>query len=465
MTRRTNAWLAACLILLPLPARAGGYFLPGRGVRALSRAGAFVVGVDDSTAAWYNPAQLAGQPGTRLQIDAAMIITRDTFDRYPIAEVPEGFAPVSNSAPPAPGLSAGISSDFGLDGLVFGLAFYTPYGTWGRYPEDGAQRYSIIRSDNLAYVLQLSAAWQPFDGLRIGAGLSFFTIDISDTHAVSGFPGLFGMPEDHDLDGVIQLIAKDSMIPGGQVGLWMHLGAWIPALDGIELGLSFEPPLAVDAEGHMLARLPSNIYYDDVTLDPAEPPIAISFNLPWIVRSGLRYRYRDVFDVELDLVWEGWSCLDVIHVKAEQPTYYRDVPTIGDYLLKFSDLPRYYRDTYSVRLGGSARPLDWLVLRTGFLWESGAPPDAYFTLNTPDSGKFGFAMGAGVQLGAFEIDLGYMHFFFDKRDISNETSQARQTNPSNPEGTTIVGGGRYTASDDVVGLSVLVLVDKFWKKP
>jgi len=458
-------FVVTCLVLQAVPSRAGGYFLPGRGVRAFSRGGAFVVGADDATAAWYNPAQLAGQKGTRLQLDAAMILSRMSFARYPVEEVAEDFAPVSNDAPPAPGLSAGISSDFGLPGLVFGLSFYTPYGTWGHYPEDGAQRYSIIRSDNLAYQLQLSAAWEPFGGLRIGAGISFFTIDISDTHAVSGFPGLFGMPEDRDLDGTIQLIARDAMIPGGQVGLWAHLGAWIPFLEGVELGLSFEPPMSVNAEGHMRARLPSHIYYDGVTLDPAEPPIAISFDLPWIVRSGVRYRYRDVFDIELDLIWEGWSCLDVIHVRARQPTYYRDIPTIGDYLLTFSDLPRHYRDTYSVRLGGSGKPLDWLVLRAGFLWEAGAPPDEYFTLNTPDSGKFAFAFGAGAQLGAFEIDLGYMHVFFDERDISNAVSLARQTNPSNPEGTTIVGGGRYTAAADIVGLSVLVAVDKFWSAP
>jgi len=457
--------LVTCLTLQAATSGAGGYFLPGRGIRAMSRGGAFVVGVDDATAAWYNPAQLAGQKGTRLQLDAAMIVPGMRFARYPTEGVDDPFLPVESESSPLPGACAGISSDFGLESFVFSLSFYTPYGTWSRFSEDGAQRYSVIRSENLAYYLQATAAWEPFTGLRIGAGISFFTIDINDTHAVSSFPGLFGMPEDRDLDGLVQLIAKDAMVPGAEVGLWAHLGAWIPFLEGVELGISFAPGMSIDADGHMRVRLPNHIYYDDVTLDPAEPPITVSLDLPWIVRSGLRYRYRDVFDAEVDVIWEGWSCLDTISVNTNQPTYYHDIPTIGDYLLTLSDLQRHYRDTYSVRVGGSGRPLDWLVLRTGFLWESGAPPDEYFSVNTPDSEKFAFALGAGVQFGAFEIDLGYMHLFFNERDISNQTSRVTQVNPNNPEGATKVGGGRYSSAADIIGLSVTMLVDKFWNDP
>jgi len=446
-------------------ALAGGYFLPGRGVRAMSRGGAYVVAVDDSTAHWYNPAQLAGQKGTRLHIDAALGIAKMRFMRYPVAEVEDPFLPVENGAPPQPGASAGISSDFDLEQVVVGFSFYTPYGNWGRYPEDGAQRYSTIRSENLGYFLQASAAWEPFAGLRLGAGVNFLTLMINDTHAVNSFPGLFGMPEDRDLDGLVQLVAEDTLMPAGVVGLWVHPGAWIDFLEGVELGLSFMSSRSVSADGHMRVRLPSHIYYDDVTLDPEEPGINIALELPWIVRAGARYRYEDIFDVELDLVWEAWSCLENVAVRTKQPTYYRDIPTIGDYLLMTPVLPRNYEDVWSVRFGGSARPLDWLVLRAGFLWESGAPPDEYFTVATPDSNKFGIAFGLGAILWAFEIDFGYMHLFFDDRDISNEVSLARQVNPNNPEGATYVGGGKYSASHDIVGLSLLVRVEAFWEPP
>jgi len=462
---KRSFFFAAGLILLSSTALASGYFLPGRGVRAMSRGGAFVVGTNDSSALWYNPAQLAGQKGTRLHLDAAVIIPKMRFTRYPTEGVDEIYYPVENQASPLPGATAGISSDFDLDDFVFALGFYTPYGTWSDYPEDGAQRYSNIHSENLAYSLQVSAAWEPFDGFRLGAGLSFFTLKISDTHAVSSFPGLFGMPEDHDLDGMIQLIAEDAMIPNGVVGIWMHPGAWIPFLEGFELGLSFVPGVAINAGGSMHVRLPSHIYYDNVYLDPEEPPISVSLNLPWIVRGGIRYRYEDIFDVELNLVWEGWSCLDEIIIKTKLASYYREIPTIGDYLINTPILPRHYQDTFSVRFGGSSRPLDWLVLRAGFLWEAGAPPDEYFSVATPDSTKFGIAFGVGTVLWAFEIDFGYMHLFMNERDISNSVSLARQVNPNNPEGSTIVGGGKYSSGVDILGLSILIRVDEFWNSP
>jgi long-chain fatty acid transport protein len=442
---------------------ASGYFLPGRGVRAMSRAGAFVVGADDSSALWYNPAQLAAQKGTRLHLDAAMISPRLNFQRYPTEAVGEIYSPVENDVALLPGATLGISSDFGLDDFVLALGFYTPYGNWNRYPEDGAQRYSNIRSENLAYYLQFSLAWQPIEGLRIGAGMSFFTLSINDTNAVSSFPGLFGMPEDRDLDGFLQILADDHFIPNGVFGIWFHPGAWLAALEGVELGFSFTPSMAIEAEGRMRIRLPNHIFYDDVTVDPTEPPVTVSFNFPWIVRSGIRYCHKDLFDIELDFIWEGWSNHTQLEVVPQQATYYHNVPTMGDFLLNPTSLERHYQDTYSIRLGGHYRLSDWLVVRSGFLWETGAPPDEYFSVATPDSDKFGIALGIGTVWKNIEFDLAYMHLFISERNISNQNSLVTQINPNNPEGASIVGGGHYTSSVDMLGLSVLIRLDEYWK--
>lgn len=456
--------LVCILAGFTLPARAGGYFIPDRGVRAFSRGGAAVVGCDDLSALWYNPAQLAAQPGTRIHLDFTFVLYAMRFERAPVPEVDEEFGAVRNRALPLPGPSLAISSDFGLDDFVFAAGFYTPYGNWSDYPAEGPQRYSNIHSENLAFFLQAAAAWEPLDGLRLGAGLNLFSLHINDTHAVSAFPGLFGAPEDRDLDGAIQVLAKDDFIPTANIGLWLGPGAWIPALEGLELGVSFMPAFSVSATGRMRIRLPDHVYYDGVTVDPAEPPVRVEMDFPWMVRTGIRYVGLDgLFDVELDLVWEGWSTLDAVRTTFRQPAYYRDIPTIGDYLITAPENPRHFRDTLSVRLGGSVRPLDWLVLRAGMHYESGAPPDAYYTVATPDSNKVGLALGAGVVLGAFEIDFGYMHTFLEERIISPGTSKAVQTNPSNPEAATTVGGGKYTASYDFVGASLLCRLDWFWR--
>lgn len=444
-------------------AEAGGYYLPDRGVRAFARGGAFVVGADDLSALWYNPATLAGQPGTRLHLDLALIDYRMHFERYSVPELGVAYEPVDNRAPPLPDPSIAISTDFGLDDFVFAFGAYGPYTGLNRYPEQGAQRYALIRADNLGYVLELAAAWEPLAGLRLGAGLALFSLEINNTQAASAFPGLFGGPEDRDLDGLVQFVAGDHFRPAAVAGLWLRPAAWFGSDLGLELGLAFMSGIHFTAEGVLRSRLPDHYYYDQVYLDPAEPKVETRFDFPWVVRAGLRYVDEQArFDVELDFVWEGWSCFEKIVVETVEPAYYRNVPTIGDYLVLPLVLDRRFRDTWSLRLGGSWWPLDWLVLRLGGYFERGAAPDAYYTVATPDADKWALAFGAGAVWGAFEIDLGYMHVFQLDRDIAVADSRYTQTNPSNPEGSVTIGGGRYSSAYDVFGLSLLVRIDSWF---
>ncbi|MBN2495943.1 MAG: outer membrane protein transport protein [Deltaproteobacteria bacterium] len=453
----------ALLLLAPAKSRAAGYYLPDRGVRAMSRGGAFVAGCDDGSALWYNPAALAGQKGTRLHLDMSLIWYQMHFERYPVPELGTFYEPVANAAPPLPDPSIAVSSDLGLDDFVFALGAYGPYTGLNRYPEGGAQRYALVRADNLGYFLEAAAAWQPVEGMRIGAGLALISLMINNTQAASSFPGVFGGPEQPDQDGLVQYVARDDFIPSAIAGVWIAPGAWWPALRGIELGLSFMSGFSIDAHGTLRSRLPDHYYYDGVSLDPEQPPVSTRFDFPWVVRAGLRYRDPgDRFDVELAFVWEGWSCFDTIEIETDEPAYYRNVPTIGDYLVLPMILGRHYEDTWSLRLGGSYRPLDWLVIRIGTYYEKGAVPDAYYTVASPDADKWALCAGAGALWNAFELDLGYMHVFQLDRDIPVAASQAVQVNPSNPEGTVTIGGGQYRSSYDLLGFSVLVRFDAWF---
>jgi len=458
-------WLLAGLVgfrvmLVSWTGWAGGYLLPDRGVRAFSRGGAFIVGCDDLSALWYNPALLAGQRGTRLHSDLALVNYEMDFQRYLVPEVGLHYPSVSNSAHPLPDPSLALSSDFGTQNFGFAAGVYAPYSGWSRFPEDGPQRYAQVRTENIAFVVEAAAAWKPMDGLKIGAGLAFFSFFLNDTHATSGFPGVFGQPEDTDLDGMIQLTGKDTFIPTVIAGLWFTPGPWVAALQGWELGFSLMPGVSVQAKGQARIRLPEHVYFDSVTVDPQVPGAMGSFDFPWVVRGGIRYRDpRDRFDIELNTVWEGWSAMKDIRLAPTQPTFYRDLPAMGDMEITESAMKRDFLNTWSVRLGGSIHPLTWLILRSGGYVETGASPDAYFTVATPDSDKWALSLGCGFLLGAFEIDLGYMHVFQASRDIPVTRSLVRQTIPNNPADATVIGGGSYESRYDLFGLSLLVHLD------
>src|SRR5690554_5573845 len=77
--------LAASLIVLPAaPAEAAGFYLPGRGVRPMGRADAFVAsGEDNLNNLWYNPANLTLGDGLQLTMDAGLINLNTEFTRAP----------------------------------------------------------------------------------------------------------------------------------------------------------------------------------------------------------------------------------------------------------------------------------------------------------------------------------------------------------------------------------------------
>ncbi|RME20340.1 MAG: hypothetical protein D6806_16545 [Deltaproteobacteria bacterium] len=373
----------------------------------------------------------------------------------------EQFVPAENSAGHAPIAAASLASDFGIDGLAASLAFYTPAGTWTAYPEDGPQRYAEVRGEHLAYSLQLSAAWRFVRGASVGCGLRFFSLHINNVSAVSTYPGPFGAPEDRDLDSMVQTKAADNMIPGVVVGGWWNLGnLWAP-LKHIELGFSFVSGFAVNAAGHLNVRLPSHPYYDGVTVEPERPPVTVVLHFPWMVRTGIRWNH-EVFDIELDVAWEGWSTNDRKVFDLTAPSYYRNLPAIGDYALTDTERPLHYEDTVAINVGGSVRPAEWLALRAGFLWESGAVPDAYYSVSDPDSEKFGIGLGIGIEYDYLRADMGYMHIFQQARDIRPGQSLVTQTNPSNPEQVTYVGAGKYDSGYDMLGLAVRLKVDELF---
>ncbi len=302
------ALVASLALLVPGPSRAGGYFLPDRGVRAISRGGAFVVGADDLSSLWYNPALLLGRAGTFVHTDIALIDYSLRYSPLPGAKGSSSSAAVENQAPPMVDPSIAFSTDLGLESFRFAIGVFAPYAGASRFRSDGAQRYATIQSQNLAFMLEAAVAWQPLPGLRLGAGLVLFNMLLNETLAVSTFAGLFGAPEDPDLDALAQLQLQDLMVPTANIGIWFSPAAFLPSLGGIELGFSVMPGFHLSATGELRLRLPENDFYSGASMDPEVPSMKASLDLPWIVRAGALYRgSQDRFNVELDFVWEGWS--------------------------------------------------------------------------------------------------------------------------------------------------------------
>jgi len=436
-------------------ARAGAFYLPERGARALALGGAFIAGADDLNAQWLNPAALTRlSNGLSLYVDLGLIFSDQSFLRQDDPEVtrkdPEyanGFPTVHDQGPPFPDPSLAVASNFGLEDFVFCLGAYGPYAGTNEWPADGPQRYSLVNLSALEFFIQFSAAWRPSKYLAVGIGLQWVVTAIKQRLVISAYPGVFGWPEERSLDTLAEVDVTDSFSPSGNVGLL------ITPLTGFDIGLSAQLPVSAAAKGKLTVNKPSHYYFSDVEV--VGDQINVGLDFPLILRLGLRVYEDKLWSFELASVYEMWSALDEIPVSpGGDGIAFVGVPGIGTYRVKDFAIEQNYDDVISLRAGGWWAPgAGDVTVRAGFFYESGAPPDQTLTVLDIDGDKIGITLGGTVRLGNYQIDLTAAWIDTFQRAVPN--SEKTQVNPiydanDTPYADTepsYVGNGTYSATN------------------
>jgi len=443
--------LAASLIVLPAaPAEAAGFYLPGRGVRPMGRAGAFVAsGEGNLNSLWYNPANLTLGDGLQLTVDAGLINLNTEFTRAPhIDENGEQitYGRVSNEAFPQVSPQVLIGGPTGVEGLSWAAGFYAPYMSPVTYPEHGPQRYTIVsNTGSLLAFFHGALAYEVGDSFRIGAGVQNAIASFRLVSMISGYTGLHGRPEDADLDILSQVEMSDYFIPTGNFGLWVKLG------ENFEAAMSVQGPVSVDdPNAKLTVRMPSSPEFDNARL--SNDRISAQMSIPAVLRVGFRF-VTDPVDIELAAVWEGWSAFDEIRATPNDIAV-DGLPGIGSLPVGALSIPQHFQDTYSLRLGGDYRAFSDLSLRAGLGFETGGIPDEYYSSFLTESDKYTLAAGLSWAFSDFELDFGLAYYIYGDREIRD--SKVRQLNPTDTDQklATIVGNGDYSASYLVVGLGV-----------
>lgn len=443
--------LAVALWGWSAPSWAGGYNLLPRGARSLGRAGAFVASADDLTAAWANPARLATLRGVHVLGDLGVGYWQITFQRATDPEVdPEGFAPAENIAPPVASPSLFLGWDFGLDWLQVTLGFYGPYAGDLGFDSMGPQRYTLVYLDMFQANYQLAVAVRPLSWLAIGAAFQIQDLRMTNGIKISGYTGFdpMGPPESPSNDILVEIDVASHFNPSGLFGLW------IGPVDWLDLGLSVQLPINVEADGTVQAWLPSdNPMLRDAWIDGDQ--VTVHLSTATIIRAGAAFRLPRRFELAIDFWGELWQPHESLHTEVHDVVL-RDVE--GDMDIAFGDmtLPQDWESSFGVAAAVEWETIaDRLHLRLGILYDSGAIPDHTLSVAWVDSHKVALSFGLTVEVWRFAFDLGYAHLFFVPRTVDN--SVVRQINPLEPrqeELTNVVGNGRYESAIDVVALTV-----------
>ena len=408
-----------------------GYFSGTKGARAAGRAGAFSARADDLSATTTNPAGLARIGGTQLQLGNRLSYNSQEFVRAPTLDwgnVEDGvppyveFAAVHNQQPwQALEPMLGVASDLGLRDWAFALTIQAPAGI-GRmkFPVDGGQRYMMVSRDARILNYTGSVAWKSGDVFGVGASVQWIDVPRLRYQLVidgNRFPGEVN-PVRSELDMLATIEGSDPFTLQAVVGAWYRPQ---PFLD-LAFSVQFLPSeITTDSR---LSIEPLNPNIDEtVRLTRAGAPandVRLKLPLPIVARAAIRYRQlrgaglardasprreREVFDVELDVVYESWSrvrsfSLDGDGLVANLLGQRVDVGTIA--------IPKAWRDTLSVHIGGDFAAIpDWLTLRGGVFYATAVAPASHAHVDFVSGTQLGAALGVSIQLFGSELALAY----------------------------------------------------------
>jgi long-subunit fatty acid transport protein len=415
-------------LLAPAIAHAGGFDIPDTGARAAGRGGAFAVAADDLTALHYNPGKLATQRGTTFLYNHSLIFHRATFQRDTLSSAwgPDegtefGLARDRKKLFPL-GLFAVLASDFGLENWTFAAGVYGPSAV-GRldYADYGPQSFMLTDLNVLMAYYNVAAAWKLRDVFGIGATIQYVDLIQMEYGLVADSTtteGLDPVPDGMSTQLVTNLELKDRTAATALLGLWYRPHR------RVELGLAGRiVPVFLRPKG--------GVEVDKSTLVTDEISVAMKLVLPATLRGGVRYIHphkdgeHDLFDLELDVFWENWSS-----IKRFDLDFQGEISGLPVQDIK---VPKQWRDTVSVRLGGDVHAIpEHLTVRAGGFFESGAMPKAYSNLDFPSFNRGGIGLGlSGGGKGVY-VSVAYMHIFQETRSITELQSKVFQQRPLRP---------------------------------
>lgn len=333
-------------------------------------------------------------------------------------------------------------------------------------PLSGGARFDVAFTEVLYIWPSIAAGinFPSFPNLRIGVSFQPAFVYMQFTAYAEAAVSVV-----NDVETTLHL--WDKFVPGGQIGLLYRVNGF----ERLEFGLQVRLSDSLDAEGESYNTINARHSEDDPApyQHPDERPTTTArFFAPWplaVLRFGVRYAHpradipadavynheRELFDVELDFIYENTSQMDGYDVTIWNvdldPSVVLDEVNLH--------IAHNWRDTFGLRLGGSVHLLGGhITISAGFAWESATAPVEYTRLDYTPWGRYSVALGIVGRVSILEIALSYQHIFMPDRTVEVGEGQAYRLMARSGSDTlnydAPINEGHYEGSYDVIGFSL-----------
>lgn len=423
---RISSYLVAgaLVALASSDAAAGGLSLNDFGARASGRGTAMAGVLDDPSAIFFNPANMAFMPGFSFDLGLGAAMPKYGWETLPGSSSPDS-AKTGTVAVPIPWLSAIYTmKDVGGGDLALGFGFYVPLGSGFKWPADWAGDQQVRQIDLRVFDLNPSVAYKIADRISIGGGINYFPCSVFLSKAVQ-----FGS----EAKGLVEMQGTGSAW-GWDAGITAII------TEGLSAGFSYRKGPTLKLSGDAQWNFPPP--YDnagqgnkvDASIGTAD---FYRLGFDWEV---LPKKVHFGFDVER----QTWSNLKQLTIK-----FTDDAGTVTD----ASEI-RNNKDTWALHFGLEGQVTDDLSVRVGYLFDQHALEADTVNPAPPDSDQHVVSLGLSYALG----NVAGMHGLAVTAYFEN-VFLAKRTTASSPFPGTYTGG--YAGSSDayLFGLGVTGGID------
>jgi long-chain fatty acid transport protein len=480
---RLHAWIAACLVwLVATEALASGFAVPAIGP---SNGGVSAFG---PTSVHFNPAAIGHDSRIRLLVGGDLLVGALRYQRerraaYQYADSLDFSLPIDPSqidvskTGEAAAVSAnpiGVLPSAFIEGhvvgpLSLGGGLYVPYAALVKWPKDGAQRFQLVEA-TIADIYASAGFSLRFGKFAFGAGGSAIVgyANLSKVQDVAAVPLMgdvlqsdpinqrndFGADADpavRELDTLARPFALKNAFGGGWA---LRAGLLGEPLKDFFLSASGEWASQMRMQGDFSLDMNDPFFTEDLASQGFAYPAQVkgdgelTYNLPWIVRAGLRYDFGDDMGGEprsslaLEGQYTGWSRVENFRVEVQSRGLrlvkpgctMENAPECELVAGKMKmNLPRRWLDTYGATLRAAHHVSRALLVWVTLSYETGASPDATIDAASPDGTRITGGGGLTQQLPkGFDITLDFLlQQVLERRvvasdyDLGNGTYQMR----------------------------------------
>ncbi len=358
-----------------------GFGIYEASARGLAMGDAIVGDVDDATANYHNPANIADADSVQIALGGTLI--NPMYD-IEINHVEQDRMNAGWFTIPHAYITIPLPGDFAL-----GLAEYTEYGAGTEYDYYWDGRDDSISTTIEQFTLNPNLAYKVTDWWNISVGMRMSNLRFSQYSHTGA--------EMETLDGPMTVADVNAKVKGDDWGMGWNAAMSFKPTDKLSLGVVYRSSIKHKVSGkaiysgYKMVETPFGLYQYDMSQMSGRA--SGKLRTPSSVVLGANYDFTERFRAGAAVTWTRWGNVKQIDFKLPHDT----VP-----------LKLRWHNSWRVGLGMEYDFFDWMSGRIGYMYDRDPGSSHFLTTAIPPGDRHIICLGTGFRItDNLSLDLAY----------------------------------------------------------